>query len=275
MKTRLLQVFQRSHWVVETQSQGPVERSVFHSIDSLLQSTMTPITLDSRSGVSRLDLTPAYYVKTFKGKGSRIKFCLGISRYQRELRNLRYFKSLGLGTPEPVAYGFETSLCVLQRAVLVTADVSDASDLEKIIKSGNLYRDGIPAARKILGVLAKATREMHADGFYHKDLKPRNVLVRQTNSGPELFFFDCPSGHHPPRFLLRRGIVRDLAHLEAGLRGYVRRVDLLYLYQQYRACSKLGKTDRALLKDALSYYSQRRQTRRRRRRKAQRAAEKR
>jgi hypothetical protein len=265
---RLGQFFKLSPWVVEVQELHPGEQATFHSITTLQQSTMAPITLDSRSGVSRLDLEKTYYVKTFKGPGSRIKFWFNTSRYQRELRNLRYFNSLGLETPALIAYGHQTHLGVLQQAVLVTAEVADAADLEQIARSGDLYRNGIPAVRKILCELASATSTMHADGFYHKDLKPRNILVRQTGNETELFFFDCPSGHHPPRLLLRRGIVRDLAHLEEGLRGHVRRVDLLYMYKQYRGCDRLNDNDKALARDALSYYSKRRMTRKRRLREA-------
>jgi tRNA A-37 threonylcarbamoyl transferase component Bud32 len=261
------QFFKHSPWVVEVQGLHPGEQATFHSITTLQQSTMAPITLDSRSGVSRLDLENTYYVKTFKGAGSRIKFWFNASRYQRELNNLRYFNSLGLETPTLIAYGHQTHLGVLQQAVLVTAEVADATDLEQIARSGDLYRKGVPAAQEILSELASATRAMHADGFYHKDLKPRNILVRQTGDDTELFFFDCPSGHHPPRLLLRRGIVRDLAHLEEGLRGHVRRVDLLYMYKIYRSCDKLGDDDKALARDALSYYTNRRMTRKRRQRK--------
>jgi hypothetical protein len=157
----------------------------------------------------------------------------------------------------------------VQRAVLVTAEVRDASDLEQIIHRGALYADGVSGAREILGKLARATRLLHGDGFYHKDLKPRNVLVGRPLDEPQLYFFDCPSGHHPPGFMLRRGIVRDLAHLEDGLRGYVRPVDLLYMYKQYRACHTLSAQDKKLARDALSYYSKRRMTRNRRRREEQ------
>jgi len=262
------QFFKHSPWVVDDQLLHPGEYTTFHSISTLQRSTMTPITLDARSGVSRLDLQASYYVKTFKGAGSRIKFWLNASRYQRELRNLRYFNTLGLDTPQLIAYGHQTQLGALQQAVLVTAEVKDATDLEQIARSGELYRHGIPAARKILSELARAASIMHADGFYHKDLKPRNILVRQTGNKAELFFFDCPSGHHPPRLLLRRGIVRDLAHLEQGLQGHVRRVDLLYMYKQYRGCDRLNDEDKALARDALSYYSKRRMTRKRRLREA-------
>lgn len=230
---------------------------------------MTQVTLDSRSGVSRLQLQGNYYVKIFTGRGSRLKFVLGISRYQRELRNLQYFAALGLDTPKLVAHGCESRLGFVQRAVLVTAEVDRATDLQALLASGALYSNGVNGARQILRALALATQKMHRDGFYHKDLKSRNILVRQTQGTPELFFFDCPSGHHPPRLLLRRAIVRDLAHLEEGLRDYVRRADLLYMYKQYRDCAVLSGPDKKLARDALTYHARLRMTRRRRRRELQ------
>jgi len=234
----------------------------------LLQEPMRQATLDRRSGVAVLSLQSNYYVKTFAGRGSRIKDWLRISRYRREVRNLAFFASLGLGTPEVVATGHQYRTCLLQRAMLVTAEVTDTIDLEELLRRNELYLQGTAAARRLLTQVALAARKLHARGFYHKDLKPRNILVRRTGSEAQLFFFDCPSGHRPLRCLLRRGVVRDLAHLEDGLRGHVRRVDLLYMYKQYRACDTLSPRDKALARDALSYYSRRRMTRKRRLREA-------
>jgi tRNA A-37 threonylcarbamoyl transferase component Bud32 len=233
-------------------------------MERLLQEPMQQLTLDRRSGVAILSLQRNYYVKTFAGRGSRIKDWLHISRYRREVRNLEFFAAIGLRTPEVVARGHEYRAGLLRRAMLVTAEVTNAIDLEELIRRGDLYEHGVAGARLILAQVAMAARELHARGFYHKDLKTRNILVKGTGSGPELFFFDCPSGHHPPSFMLRRGIVRDLAHLEEGLRGHVRKVDLLYLYKQYRGCDKLSAEDKALARDALSYYARRRMTRKRR-----------
>jgi len=254
----------RCHWDLDEAALPVHDRATFRSIATVAASPMTQVTLDSRSGVSRLALQSVYYVKTFNSRGSRIKHWLGISRYQRELRNLRYFNQLGLDTPRLIAHGHESRYGLLHRALLVTAEVPRAKDLEKILREKTLYTNGVSGARQILALLARATRLMHRSGFYHKDLKPRNILVGSDGDAPQLYFFDCPSGHHPPRFLLRRCIVRDLAHLEEGLRGYVRPVDMLYLYRQYRGCDKLSAQDKALLRDALAYHAQRRMTRKRR-----------
>jgi tRNA A-37 threonylcarbamoyl transferase component Bud32 len=243
-----------------------VDRTLFASPEQLLQAPRQQITLDRRSGVSRLQGELTYYVKTFRGRGSRLKFCLGISRYQRELRNLELFNKLGLHTPKLVAYGQRSSFGLLKEAVLVTREVDGAQDMEQLLNERGFYRNGVGGARAILDALASATRALHEAGFYHRDLKPRNILIKRGKSGPELYFFDCPSGHRPPRFLLHRGIVRDLAHLEEGLRGHLRRVDMLYLYKRYRGCTKLSAEEKDLASEVLAYFPQRRMTRRRRRR---------
>jgi tRNA A-37 threonylcarbamoyl transferase component Bud32 len=252
--------------VVDRRSLSEADRHLFASPELLLQAPMQQITLDRRSGVSRLDGESTYFVKNFRGRGSRLKFCLGISRYQRELRNLNLFKTLGLNTPDLVAYGHRSRFGLFQQAVLVTREVSGAADLAELLNGGSFYRDGVRGARAILKVLAEATRTLHEAGFYHRDLKPRNILVKQGKSGPELYFFDCPSGHRPPRFLLHRGIVRDLAHLEEGLRSHLRRVDMLYLYQRYLGSDRLSGEDKTLAGEVLAYFPRRRMTRKRKRR---------
>lgn len=262
----------RTQWTINRESLNAADREVFSSMDKLLQEPMESITRDAASGVSRLRLTQTYYVKTFHGRGNRIKHLLGRSRFQRELRNLQYFSSLGLATPELVAHGLKSHLGLIDRAVMVTREVPGAMDLERYLRGGNLYAQGRPGARRILEQLAAATRTLHDQGFYHWDLKARNILVRSGPEGPELLFFDCPRGYHPPRFMFRQCVVRELAHIERGLRGYVRPVDMLYAYRIYRGCQRLSPNDKALARDALGYYRERRMTRARRRRAERRQA---
>lgn len=245
----------------------PADRELFASMATVLKAPSIPVTRDARSGVSLLSLQQNYYVKTFFGPGNRLQYLLRIGRYQRELRNLRYFASLGLATPPLAAHGHTLRWGLLHQAALVTREVSAAATLKQLMAVDRLYRDGVKGARLILDQLADATRVLHQQGFYHGDLKARNILVRDDKRGLQLVFFDCPRGHHPPRWRLRRRILRDLAHLNHDLeRGGVRKVDRLYLYQRYRGSERLNVADKALARDALAYYGQRSMTRKRRRR---------
>jgi serine/threonine protein kinase len=261
-----------SDWLVNWPLVPEADRDLFESATSLLTAPKQQVTLDRRSGVSRLSAGVIYYVKTFQARGSRLKHAFGISRFQRELRNLDLFNKLGLNTPALVAHGQWSRLGLWQGSVLVTREVADARDLGEILEAGDFYRDGVSGARAILDELARATRAMHMSGFHHRDLKPRNVLLRREDSGPALYFFDCPSGHRPPGFMWRRCMLRDLAHLEEGLRGHLRSVDMLYLFKRYRDCEILSAEDKTLAREVLRYQANRSSTRRRRRREREKQA---
>jgi hypothetical protein len=248
----------------------PADRPAFATLDELLRRPAETVTLDARSGVSRLQLTATYYVKVFAGPGNRLQHLLGIGRYRRERRNLALFASMGLATPALAAHGHDLRWGLLQRAALVTREVPAASTLRDLMVAGQLYRGGVYHARRILGELARAMRQLHRAGFYHGDLKARNILVQDTGETPRLVFFDCPRGYRPPRWRLRDRIVRELAHLHHDLaKGGVRRADRLYAYKIYRDCRRLSPADKVLAREALAYYGQRSMTRRRRRRLAE------
>jgi len=265
-------MIKHSNWDVNWDAIPKEDRSAFESMPELLQTSMEPITQDSSSGVSKLSLGKNYYVKAYTGRGGeRMKQLLGISRYHREQKNLSYFTELGLGTPDIAAYGGEHVFGFLRSGALVTVEVTNSVTLEQLLESGEFYSKGRIAVRELLDQLARAVRTLHQRGFFHRDLKTRNILVRDFGGQCELFFFDCPSGHHPPRFLQRRSIMRDLAYLERGMRGHIRNTDLLYLYKAYRSCEKLSEEDKQLGIATLQYYGKRRMTRERRGREALRA----
>jgi tRNA A-37 threonylcarbamoyl transferase component Bud32 len=227
---------------------------------------METVTRDSISGVSRLSLHADYYVKKFNGRKDWLKQLLGISRFQRERRNLKYFGSLGLATPAVVAIEERRVAGCLQSGTIVTAAIVDSVTLEELIQSGEFYRGGRVRVRQLLKKLALSVRALHKNGFFHRDIKTRNILVGSYRTDCTLYFFDCPSGYHPPSLLLKRCIVRDLAYLERGMRGYVGRSDLLYLFKTYLGKSTLSTDDKALARAILAYYGNRRMTRKRRER---------
>lgn len=242
------------------------DAEIFQSMDAVLATPMETITHDSISGVSRMVRHATYYVKVFSGKSEWAKQLLGVSRYDLELKNLGYFAEQGLNTPPVAAIGTEKLFGFRRSGMLVTVEVPCSTSLEDLIESGRLYDNGVPYVRSLLTQLAQAVKRLHADGFFHRDLKTRNILVQIGVKDCQLFFFDCPSGHHPVSFLRKRGVIRDLAYLERGLRGKLRSADMLFLFKVYRGVEKLTQQDKYFGHRVLSYYGQRRMTRKRRQR---------
>ncbi|MEP4484096.1 MAG: lipopolysaccharide kinase InaA family protein [Halioglobus sp.] len=263
-------MLKRSSWSVSWQCIATQDHPAFASLETLTASPMTTVTSDSVSGVSMLSLSELYYVKRFSGKSEPLKQLLGMSRFHRETRNLKYFAAKGLSTPTVVAEGEQRTAGFLRSGVIVTAGIAHSVTLEELIQSDQFYLAGQTHARKLLKRLAKAMRTLHSDGFFARDIKTRNILVGSYDTDCTLYFFDCPSGHHPLAILRKRCIIRDLAYLERGLRGNLRRSDVLYLYKQYLGRDRLSTQDKTLATAVLKYYSNRRMTKKRRQRAAKR-----
>ena len=263
-------MLKRNNWKVNRALIAQQDQPAFKSLDTLMTLPMGTVTRDSISGVSKLSLNAQYYVKRFRGRSECLKQLLGISRFQREIRNLEYFSSKGLATPGVVAIGEQRVAGFLRSGVIVTAAIADSVTLEELIQSEEFYLAGQAHVRRLLEKLALALRTLHSDGFFARDIKTRNILVGSHHTDCTLYFFDCPSGHHPPTMLLKRCITRDLAYLERGLRRHIRRSDLLYLYKCYLGKNRLDAQDKALANAVLEYYSKRRMTKKRRQREAKR-----
>ncbi|MBL8857460.1 MAG: hypothetical protein JNL28_03010 [Planctomycetes bacterium] len=108
-------------------------------------------------------------------------------------------------TPLPLAAGELLARGVPQMEFLISAHVPDAITLETFLAD---RRHAHRAA--VLDELARETARMHALGFVHHDLYPRNILVRETGTPRRLVFLDAWAGGPPPQL---RGAPYDLACL--------------------------------------------------------------
>jgi tRNA A-37 threonylcarbamoyl transferase component Bud32 len=265
-------MIKKSTWKVNWPVVPQEDEPAFQSQVELLSLPMEVVTSDKFSGVSRLSLGSQYYVKTYSGRGERLKQLLGVSRFQREIHNLSYFSSLGLATPQLVVVGEQSAVGFLLSGLMVTAAVPNSLTMEELIAGDGFYAAGRPAVRQVLNQLADALRALHSDGFFHRDLKTRNILVADYPVNSMLYFFDCPSGYRPSAVLRQRSIMRDLAYLERGLRGHLRTTDLLYLFKKYQGRDKLDDEDKLLARTVLRYYGNRRLTKKRKERAARKNA---
>ena len=148
--------------------------------------------------------TPCH-IKTYDYPGRRDRWrgwlrntFLARSRAHREARALQWLRLSGFAAPEPLAGLEKRRLGWLHRAVLITRTwPGTALDLAWPTLAA-ADRD------EVLAVLSEQVDRLHRAGFRHRNLDPRNILVRREEEragsmGPwQVAFLD------PPRYRLCR-----------------------------------------------------------------------
>lgn len=117
------------------------------------------------------------------------------SKAEREFRSLRYLKQEGLAAADPVAFGSaRTRLGLVQSCFVITDFVAGTVNLAQW-RTENLPLPGRDSSHSIsiLKQVGIMFRQVHEKRFFLFATKPKNVLIRRTDSGsPELFFIDVP-----------------------------------------------------------------------------------
>jgi tRNA A-37 threonylcarbamoyl transferase component Bud32 len=129
-----------------------------------------------------------------------------------EFSNLAWLRRHCFEAPAPLAAGVLFQNGVPRWQFLLTREVPAAVSLERLL-------DEPPSvAEVVLGELADEVARMHALGFIHRDLFPRNLLVREEPAARRLVFLDAWRGG--PHWQLR-GYAYDLAGLLLHLSRWI------------------------------------------------------
>ena len=134
------------------------------------------------------------YFKAYASRANAIDGCARKSRAVCEARNLGRFHAWGIRSAEVVACGYRRRLMGLcaDQSFIITRAIPQGQPLQD-------WWTGLETPlsqelrRKLITELGMQTRALHAQGFYHQDLKWRNVLVDREH---QLWWIDCPSGHY-------------------------------------------------------------------------------
>jgi hypothetical protein len=165
------------------------------------------------SGIERLEIggTQAWFKRSaFRGK-SRLRWALkrlvlrsSLPRVN-EYHNSWWLRERLFRTPLPLAAGGFVVRGVPVRQFLITEDVAGANTLEEFLRSTS------GAEREaVLDEVAREAARMHAIGFVHHDLYPRNLLVAPRGELQRVVFLDAWAGGPGPQV---RGAAYDLACL--------------------------------------------------------------
>lgn len=127
-----------------------------------------------------------------------------------EYRNLCWLREHGVPAPRPAAAGFERRWGLIVSHFLLTERIEASRDLFGLLREDALQTDLlVPLCAK----LGEMIGHMHEQGFVHRDLFLRNILLGTENPAAlKLWLIDCRKGSHG--WLKWRGPLYDLGCFE-------------------------------------------------------------
>ncbi len=181
------------------------------------------------------------------------KFLGRPSKARCEFQNYATFTRLGIACAEPIACGEERdALGRLRRAFIVTRAIPSAQTLVEFWSERRATR----AERiTLIEQLARWTRRLHDENFFHHDLVWRNILVNRDGAGtPRLWWIDCPRGAFNTWAALRsRKLLKDLASLDKSAAQFCSRAERLRFVKIYLGTTRLDGAAKKLIRDELAY----------------------
>jgi tRNA A-37 threonylcarbamoyl transferase component Bud32 len=240
-------------WLITPAFQHHAIAADIQSLDAVFAIEGEPITSDPISSVEKIS-RPAgtFYLKRYHRAGKWLRRFVGRSRIRAEWENLQLFETLGIPTAKIVGYGEQRVLGSFVRGALITEELPGTADLAVLAEERSPLLKTPSWLEKVSQQVADYTRRMHQHRFAHVDLKWRNILV--TDDGA-VFFIDCPAGHRPASWRLRRSIIKDLACLDKVARKVLTRSQRLRFYKTYANCTKLGKEDKKTINRVLRFFN--------------------
>lgn len=139
---------------------------------------------------------------------------LGNSRPFRELVILETAFQKGIPVPEALAARVDRIFGPFYKGEITYKEIPHSTNLLEYLKRLNRRpkEEKISAKRKIINSLAEAIKKMHASGIYHADLNIRNVLIRNTGKGIQVYLLDFACSKVIENISLRARI-KNLARL--------------------------------------------------------------
>lgn len=148
-----------------------------------------------------------------------------------EFRRLAEMREHQVPAVRPVAAAARTSGGRLVAHALLTEHVPGTRDLQqRLLDPSDPVRIDRHVRRRVAELIGRSVHQMHAFGLVHRDLYPRNILVRVDEDGPRIWLCDCRRAG-PPSW--RSGAWNDLATLDTDWRGRFPRGDRLRTLQTY------------------------------------------
>lgn len=155
-----------------------------------------------------------------------------------EYENLRWLRARLFQAPRPLCAGVFSRAGAPWFQFLLTQEVTDVCTLEEFLSDDPHETRASPSApggalrREVVAELAVEVARMHALGFIHHDLYPRNLLVARDAAHSRIHFVDAWAGGPPPQV---RGAAYDLGCLTLDTPHTFRADELEAFFVRYGA----------------------------------------
>ena len=242
-------------WINNISTEQPQAHQAFSSLEAVFALEGEVVTKSGLCTVTRVMLdNRTYYIKKYQRSGEGLSVLAILSKARREWSNLLTFSQWGLPAAQLAAYGEQPRWKLPRKAVVITRGIDCAPDLAQLYKENAAELRDPQWVRAVSSQVAHATRVMHQHNFAHNDWKWRNILVRNTPNGPEMFMIDCPAGQRWPWPFFEYRRVKDLACLDKIANKVLSRTQRLRFYLEYCQRQRLNKEDKAVIHKITGFF---------------------
>jgi hypothetical protein len=168
-------------------------------------------------------------------------------------------RELGIPTLEVVAFAERRRFGVFQAGCIVTRGIPDTIDLDAFARTIWCHwprSRRVGTARAIAGNLLAQAHVAHRSGFFHHDLKWRNILINPAGEPDSLVWIDAPRASRM-RLRGRRGVVTDLSGLARIAISLFSRFELMRFVHLYLGAGASGAEAKRLFRQVQHHLSRR------------------
>ncbi|MEO1889226.1 MAG: lipopolysaccharide kinase InaA family protein [Cycloclasticus sp.] len=199
------------------------------------------------------------YFKRYNHTKKPWEFFLRRSKAANELINYQRLKILNIPTLDTIAFYEKRKFGSLKIACIVTKELSNTMQLDDfyvdvLLKMPTKQR--LNVLNSLKQQLFDQLRTAHDNGFFHLDLKWRNILIQQNGDNYMPIWIDCPRGIQR-RYLNYRLKVADLSGLARKALSFFTAAQLYRMLYQYLGPSATKKEARKLFLDISKHLSRR------------------
>jgi len=173
----------------------------------------------------RLGSGETVFFKRYVYRKPKLKYWLQPSKAAVEAAGYNDLKRLGIETLQTLAYGEQRWLGFLKASFIVTLGIENTVELDQYLAREWFGLQPDEKRRQLNSIQPTLIRQLHVAhhaGFFHWDLKLRNILLLKDGSHSNLIWIDCPRSRlKKPND--SKSIIQDLAAMaRVGVRVLTR-----------------------------------------------------